>query len=146
MIKVNDIECTSPGADMFYQWGSWITFKCGRDGNGIKGDRMVIQNTYPGHLSFCGLEVYGNYEATSYDGESDSDDYYYEDDEQHWDDYMDDYYYEDDRYDYHDDQCHESEDQLREMREKYNDMKRQNQDLRNELQELTNGGMSSCND
>jgi len=99
---------------MFYEWGSWITFMCGHNDNGIKGDRMVIENTYPGHLAFCGLEVYGTYESTTHDSESDddyhTDEYYYEDDQEHWDDYMDDYYYEDDHYNYYGDQCHESED------------------------------------
>ena len=115
-IKVNDIECTYPGADMFYEWGSWITFICGHNDNGIMGDWMVIENTYPGHLAFCGLEVYGThiFNITKHDSESDdnyhTDEYYYEDDQEHWDDYMDDYYYEDDHYNYYGDQCHETED------------------------------------
>ena len=72
-VKVDGYECEGPHADSFYEWGSWITFYC-RD-PGIPGTSLAIENTYPGHLAFCGLKVFGYPHVTTEDGNPD-DEYY----------------------------------------------------------------------
>ena len=106
-VLADGLNCEPPSADFFYEWGSWITFHCRADATAIE-----IRNTYPGHLAFCGIEVYGTHE---YGGEREE---YHE----YSDDEREDYNHDDWREpmpDYYDNDCDGMQHELDEVYEMY---------------------------